>query len=87
MARERAVGEVEQREAREQRRRLAEHDVAGWLPAPHLRIVHAGQVVEDERRGVHELGRERHAQGALLTAADIGAEQGERRTDPLGPRE
>jgi hypothetical protein len=46
-----------QRIAREQRRRLAERDVAGRSPAAHRVVVHRGQVVVDERVRVDHLDR------------------------------
>ena len=57
VARERAVGEVEQAERREDRDRLAERQVIRRPAAPERRIVHRREIVEDERRGVDELHR------------------------------
>ena len=49
------VGAVQQREGRQDRGRLAVGHVAGRPPAPRGGVVHAGQVVEDQARGVHHL--------------------------------
>ena len=56
-ARDLAIGEVEQPEGREDRRCLAELDVIGRPSSSERRIIHAGQIVEDERCGVHEFHR------------------------------
>ena len=57
MPRERPEGQVQQTERRQDRHRFAELAVIRRLPSPQRRVVHARQVVEDQRRGVHELGR------------------------------
>jgi hypothetical protein len=49
------------------------------------RIIHDGEIVEDERRRVNELhgGRRPHGTGRP-PAADLGAQQRQDRPDPLG---
>ena len=51
----------EQRVARQHGRRLAVDDVHGRAPAPRGVVVHARQVVVDQRVGVHELDGDRAA--------------------------
>ena len=60
-----------QRVAGEQRRRLAERDVAGRLAAAQRVVVHARQVVVDERIGVDQLDRggRRHRRSAGSASA------------------
>ena len=75
---------IEQPERREDRHRFAKNDVTGGLAAPHRRVVHGGQIVEDERGGVHELhrrgGRQRGVRGA---AAQLRRKQRQRGPNPF----
>ena len=56
--------------------------------APHGVVVHARQVVVDQRVGVHELHGDRHRQGALGRGAHrLGGGERERRAQALAARE
>ena len=89
-----AVGQVQQSERREDRDRLAELQVIRRQPSPQRRIVHARQVVEDQRRRVNELdcggGGERPAgrSAAQLraTAASAPAARASRGVQRVGHR-
>ena len=70
----------------QQCRRLAEHAVVGRASAPQRVIVHAGQVIMDEREGMHHLNRRRERQRRRSIPAEQAAEfQRQRRTHPLPP--
>ena len=77
-------GTVLEGEGREHRGGLAVGHVTGGPAPAHPRVVHAGQVVEDEARGVHHLdgaGRGKHALGVALQ--DLGHQEGEDGAQPL----
>ena len=77
----------EQRVAREERDPLAERDVRARTTAPLVVVVQRGQVVVDEREGVHELDGGRAGERVLDRAAGrLGDGETEDRPDPLAAR-
>ncbi len=88
--REKLEAESLQRVAREQRRRFAEDDVArGPSPAQRI-VVHARQVVVDERIRMEKLERRGRLEGVLreaLLSAGVGSREEKERPQPLAARE
>jgi len=62
--------EREQRVAGEDRHILSEDLVVGGLAAAEVVVVHAGQIVVDERHGMDHLGRAGGGDGSGLVATD-----------------
>jgi len=78
----------QERVAREDRRRLAEHFVAGGFAAAEVVVVHRRQVVVDQGIRVDQLQRagDRHHR-RQVPAAGFRRGQAKNRTDPFAPGE
>ena len=79
--------EGQQAVAREHRRRLVEGLVDRRLAAPQIGIIHAWQVVMDQRIGVHAFQRRCDAKRAVARhPKQVGAAQHKKRPQPLAAR-
>ena len=80
-------GERQQCIAGQNRRRLAEFDVAGGLAAPQIVVVHRRQIVVDQRIGVDHLDRGGGAQRAFLRNVEqLRGGHDEERAEPFSAR-
>ena len=79
-------GPGEQRVTGQDRRRLIEGDVTGWLATPQFVVVHGGKVVVHQGIAVHHLDRRRRPEGAGLGNVEQSrAAQHHERADALAP--
>ena len=82
---ENLVRPVEEGERGQDRGGLAVRDMAGRTSSAHARVVHGGQVVEDQARRVHHLDRaSRGEHAARIGAEDLRHHEGDDRPQALG---
>ena len=87
VARDHAEGKAEQRVGREDGHPLADRLVQRRAPAPDVVVVHRGQIIVYERKGVHELGRARRRQRQRLVAGGgLARRQAEHRAQAFAGR-